>query len=73
MVAVLQEISDRRKALQEIKRVLKSDGILAITEFLVDTDYPLKSTTVKICSAEGFVPDAVLGSICNYTIRFRKP
>lgn len=73
MVAVLQEISDRRKALREIKRVLKSDGILAITEFLIDPDYPLKSTTVKICSAEGFVLDAVLGSIWNYTIRFRKP
>ena len=72
VVTVLQEIPNRHKALREIRRVLKSDGILAVTEFLVDPDYPLKSTTAKICSAEGFVLDTALGSLWNYTIRFRK-
>ena len=72
MVTVLQEIPNKHKALQEIKRVLKSDGILAVTEFLVDPDYPLKSTTIKICSAEGFVLEAALGSLWNYTVRFKK-
>ena len=73
MVTVLQEIPNRRKALQEIKRILKSGGFLAVTEFLVDPDYPLKSTTSKICSAEGFVLDEALGNFWNYTVRFRKP
>ncbi len=73
MVAVLQEVKDRRKALQEIKRVLKSDGILAVTEFIPDPDYPLKSTTVKQCEAAGFILDNVEGSFINYTARFIKP
>ncbi len=38
----------------------------------VDPDYPLKSNTIKLCLAEGFVLDAVLGSMWNYTIRFKK-
>jgi ubiquinone/menaquinone biosynthesis C-methylase UbiE len=73
MVAVLQEVKDRRKALQEIKRVLKPEGILAVTEFLPDPDYPLKSTTVKQCEAAGFILDNVEGSFINYTTRFIKP
>ena len=72
MVTVLQEIPERCKALQEIKRILKPDGFLAVTEFLVDPDYPLKSTSIKICSAAGFILDEILGNIWNYTIRFKK-
>jgi ubiquinone/menaquinone biosynthesis C-methylase UbiE len=33
MIAVLAEIPDRKKALLEIKRVLRDDGLLAIGEF----------------------------------------
>jgi len=73
MITVLQEIPDRNKALQEIKRVLKPGGILAVTEFLPDPDYPLKSTTIKIGKKAGFVLDEALGSLWNYTVRFRKP
>ena len=42
MVTVLTDISERQKALLEIKRVLKPGGILAVTELLMDPDYPLK-------------------------------
>ena len=70
---MFQEIPDKRKALKEMKRVLKSKGILAITEFLPDPDYPLKSTTVKIGTSEGFILDDVEGSFWNYTARFIKP
>ena len=72
MVAALQEISDRGRALQEIKRVLKPDGILAVTEFMPDTDYPRRSATIKLCHGEGFVPDNIRGNFWNYTIRFKK-
>jgi len=72
MVAVLQEIPDRGRALREIKRVLKPGGILAVTEILPDPDYPLRSTTVKICQREGFVLDNNLGNLWNYTVRFKK-
>ncbi|MGZ7115879.1 MAG: class I SAM-dependent methyltransferase, partial [Methanobacterium sp.] len=73
MVAVLQEIPDKKKALLEIKRVLKPHGILAITEFILDPDYPLKSSTIKECENEGFFFDDVEGSFVNYTARFLKP
>jgi ubiquinone/menaquinone biosynthesis C-methylase UbiE len=42
-IAVLAEIPDRRKALLEIKRVLKDDGLLAIAEPLIDLDYLRKN------------------------------
>ena len=57
MVTVLQEIPDRGRALREIRRVLKPGGILAVTEFLPDPDYPLRSTTIRLCQREGFILD----------------
>lgn len=72
MVAALQEIFDRERALREIRRVLKPDGILAVTEFLPDTDYPLRSATIELCQGEGFIPGDNLGNFWNYTVRFRK-
>jgi len=73
MVTVLSEIPDRGRALREIRRVLKPGGILAVTEFLPDPDYPLRSTTIKICQGEGFVVEDNLGNLWSYTVRFRKP
>jgi len=73
MVTVLQEIPDRSRALREISRVLKPGGILAVTEFLPDPDYPWRSTVIKICQREGFILDANLGNLWNYTVRFKKP
>ena len=72
MVTVLQEIPDKDKALKEARRVLKSGGILAVTEFLPDPDYPLKSTTIKEGEEVGFILDKALGNFWNYTVRFVK-
>lgn len=71
MVTVLQELPDRNRALKEIKRVLKPGGILAVTEFLPDPDYPLKSTTIKLGEEAGFILDKVEGDFWNYTVRFK--
>lgn len=70
-VTVLQELPDRNKALKEMKRVLKPGGILAVTEFLPDPDYPLKSTTIKLGEDAGFMLDKVEGNLWNYTVRFK--
>ncbi len=72
-ITVFQELPDKNKALKEMKRVLKPKGILAITEFLPDPDYPFKSTTVKMGTEAGFILDDVEGSFWNYTARFIKP
>jgi len=73
MVTVFQEIPDSSRALQQVKRVLKPGGILAVTEFFPDPDYPWKSTAIKMGREAGFVLDEAPGSIWHYTVRFRKP
>jgi len=73
MVTVLQEIPDRNRALQEVRRVLKRGGFLAVTELFPDPDYPWKSTTIKLGKGAGFVVDKVSGNFFNYTVRFKKP
>ncbi len=73
MVAVLPEIPDKGRALREIRRILKPDGILAVSENLIDPDYPLRRTTRKYCGRHGFVLLNTRGSYFNYTMQFRKP
>jgi ubiquinone/menaquinone biosynthesis C-methylase UbiE len=71
-IAVLQEIPDRVKALAEIRRVLKPGGIMAVTEFLPDPDYPLKSTVVRQLTDAGFLLEGVYGGFWQYTVRAKK-
>jgi len=73
MVTVLQEIPDKNRALQEIRRVLKPNGVLAVSELFPDPDYPWKSTTIKLGTEAGFVVDEISGNFFNYTVRFKKP
>ena len=72
-VSVFQEIPDKRKALSEMYRVLKPGGILAISEFMVDPDYPLISTTERMVTKAGFALDGHSGNAWSYTVRFKKP
>jgi ubiquinone/menaquinone biosynthesis C-methylase UbiE len=72
-VAAFHEIPDKPRALREVKRVLKKDGILALTELILDPDYPLATTTIKEGEAVGFVFEAKLGNFWDYTVRFKKP
>jgi ubiquinone/menaquinone biosynthesis C-methylase UbiE len=68
-ITVLQEIPDKAKALAEIKRVLKPGGLVAVTEFLPDPDYPLKSTVARQLTDAGFRLEGVYGGIWQYTVR----
>jgi ubiquinone/menaquinone biosynthesis C-methylase UbiE len=72
MVTVLPEISDKKKALGEIHRILKPDGILAVSENFIDVDYPLRRTTKRHCERSGFELVGVSGSFFNYTMKFKK-
>ena len=73
MVGVFQEIPDKGRALREFMRILKPGGILAISEFLPDPDYPWMSTTAQMGMKGGFIIDAMEGNLWSYTVRFKKP
>ena len=71
VVAVLAEIPNRQRALREFARVLKPDGLLSISEFLPDPDYPLRRTVIRWCHDAGFQETSKHGSLIEYTLSFR--
>jgi len=73
LITVLREIPDRHRALQEVMRVLKPGGMLAVTEFLPDPDYSLMRTTIRTVTEAGFLLDGQAGDLFNYTVRFKPP
>jgi len=72
MIAVSAEIPNRKKALLEIKRVLRDDGLLAIGEFLLDPDYPRRTTVTDWCKDSGFELVDRYGGVLHYLLRFKK-
>jgi ubiquinone/menaquinone biosynthesis C-methylase UbiE len=71
MVAVLAEIPDRRMALREFARVLKPSGVLSISEFVSDPDFPLRRTVIRWCHEAGLQEISRHGSLIHYTLSFR--
>lgn len=71
LITVLPEIPDQRLALAELKRVLKPDGVLSITEEFSDPDYLFISEVVERLSAAGFHLISKQGGRWVYTANFR--
>lgn len=71
LVAVLGEIPDRPQALAELRRVLRSGGVLSITETLTDPDYQFEDTVRDVCRATGFEPLEHNRGLLGYTMSFR--
>jgi ubiquinone/menaquinone biosynthesis C-methylase UbiE len=73
LVTVLPEIPDRHRALLELHRVLKPNGVLSITEEFLDPDYPLARTTIRWAREAGFELAERHGNWFIYTLNFRTP
>lgn len=70
LIAVFGEIRDRAKALLEIRRVVKPDGLVAIGEFLPDPDFPLPSTVIGLCERAGLDLVRQHGRLVHYLLLF---
>ena len=68
LVTVLPEIPDRLRALAELRRVLKPDGVLAVTEEFYDPDYLFEGETVRLLSSAGYRLLARYGNWWRYTL-----
>jgi ubiquinone/menaquinone biosynthesis C-methylase UbiE len=71
-ICVLMEIPDPQRCLMEVKRALKPGGIVAVSEFLTDPDYPGRRATIRCGERAGLELEAVKGNFWTYTVRFRK-
>ena len=71
MVHVLPEIPDKQKALGEIRRVLKKEGLLTLAEGLIDPDYRLRKTEIGWCRDAGFELVEDHGSPIFYVLTFK--
>jgi SAM-dependent methyltransferase len=71
-VTVLPEIPDPQKALLQVKRILKDDGIFVNAEFLLDPDFPLRRTVVKWARQAGFTLNRQVGNPLRHVLVFTK-
>ena len=72
LVTVLPEIPDQARALAELRRIIKTGGLLSITEEFTDPDYPFAFETIRRVEAAGFSLERQFGNFWLYTVNFRK-
>jgi ubiquinone/menaquinone biosynthesis C-methylase UbiE len=72
LVTVLPEIPDRARALAELRRVLKPDGVLSITEEFVDPDHLFSFEVIRLVETTGFRLKQRSGDFWVYTVNFEK-
>jgi ubiquinone/menaquinone biosynthesis C-methylase UbiE len=71
-VAVIPEIPNPVKALEQISRLMSQDGLFVEAELLLDPDYPLRRTVIKWARKAGLVLDKQIGNIIRYALVFKK-
>lgn len=71
LVTVLGAISDKGRLMRELRRVIKKDGRLSITEAFADPDYMLMAEVVGLANMAGFELVEEHGNAIMYTLNFR--
>lgn len=73
LVTVLGEVPDPASAMRALHAVLRTDGLLSVTEMLPDPDYQRRGTVRRLAEAAGFRFDRSYGTWLAFTMNFRKP
>ena len=71
MIACLPEIPEPIRALKELKRVLKTDGLISLSEIFPDPDYPRRKTEKKWAEEAGFELEEQFGNWFIYQLNFK--
>ncbi len=71
-IACLPEIPEPIRALIEVYRILKPDGILSLSELAPDPDYPRRKTVKHWAQEAGFELIKEYGNWFVYQLNFRK-
>jgi ubiquinone/menaquinone biosynthesis C-methylase UbiE len=72
LVTVIGEIENKNAYIKEFHRMLKSGGILSISELRGDPDKLTIYEVKELLADSGFVFEKLLGNEKNYTINFKK-
>jgi ubiquinone/menaquinone biosynthesis C-methylase UbiE len=72
LVGVLPEIEDPQGALAELRRVLRPEGTLSVSEGFFDPDYRFAFETIRQVQRAGFEWVERFGNLWQYTVNFRK-
>ncbi len=72
MVTVLGEVDNKDQYIEEIRRVLKDDGMVSITELAGDPDKLSREELQHLLGAHGFELVESFGNKRNETLNFRK-
>ena len=71
-IACLPEIPEPIKALREIRRILKSNGLVSLCELAPDPDYPRRKTVKRWATEAGFQLHSEYGNWFVYQLNFTK-
>jgi ubiquinone/menaquinone biosynthesis C-methylase UbiE len=72
LVGVLPEIPALQGALAELRRVLRPEGVLSISEGFFDPDYRFAFETIRQVRQAGFTLIQRFGNVWQYTVNFQK-